>query len=322
MRPLLTSYLTLFSNSCRCAVFSYTPLNYTNPNNEYKIAQYDPIRAPVMYTVIPNGLVQYSTAGDFDGNFPRALNTTYICNASALTPFIVSYNSAQVPHPVGGLQRIYQLLIQTSVVCGAPYQPVTGCAFGPVNLNPLVGTTVVGSYNGATYQAAPCSAVHASQTSGCTGQVCQTGYPLSYYDPLNTQWTQSDTGLVQFNQDGVFCGTSFARATTIRYVCNAGATTPSMSYAVEDPVCEHSHHTSQRPLRQCSLFGIRPLTHRVTCAAHLFAGMSLHYRHPDVARLQPDIADPLPCESRCGLDLGVRPVRWRRLPAGCRGADR
>ena len=91
-----------------------------------------------------------------------------------------------------------------------------------------------------SFSAAPCSTVHASQTSGCTGQVCQTGYPLSYYDPLNTQWTLSDTGLVQFNQDGVYCGTSFARATTIRYVCNAAAITPSMSNAVEDPECHYT----------------------------------------------------------------------------------
>jgi len=189
-----------------------------------------------MYTVIPNGLIQFSAAGDFDGNFPRALNTTYICNAAATTPYISSYSSAQVDHPVGGQQRIYQLVVQTSVVCGAPFQPQP-CGYGPINLSGLVGTTVSGSYNGATYYAAPCSTVHASQTGGCTGQVCQSGYPQSYYDPLNTVWTLSDTGLVQFNQDGVFCGTSFARATSIRYVCNAGATTPYMSYAVEDPVC-------------------------------------------------------------------------------------
>ena len=218
---------------------AYTPLNFTNPSNEYKIAQYDPIRAPVSYTVIPGGLVQYSAAGDFDGNFPRALNTTYICDASATTPFISSYSSVTVPHPVGGDQRVYQLVVHTSVVCGAPFQKQQ-CGYGGVDLSGLVGTTVSGSYNGATWFVAPCSAVHASQTGGCTGQVCQSGYPMSYYDPLNTQWTLSDTGLVQFNQDGVFCGTSFARATTIRYVCNAGATTPSLSYAVEDPVCHYT----------------------------------------------------------------------------------
>ena len=193
----------------------------------------------MLYTVIPNGLVQYSAAGDFAGNFPRALNTTYICNASASTPFIQSYTSAGVAQAVGGNQQVYQLVVQTSVVCGAPYQPQP-CGYGPINLSGLVGTTVTGTYAGATYFAAPCSTVHASQTSGCTGQVCESGYPMSYYNPLNTQWTQSDTGLVQFNQDGVYCGTSFARATTIRYVCDASATTPVLSYAVEDPVCHYT----------------------------------------------------------------------------------
>ena len=129
---------------------AYTPLNYTNPNNEYKIAQYDPIRSSVMYTVIPNGLVQYSTAGDFDGNFPRALNTTYLCDPTATTPYIQSYTSAQAPHPVGGLQRTYQLVVVTSVVCGAPYQAQT-CSYGPINLSGLVGQTVSGYYSGATY---------------------------------------------------------------------------------------------------------------------------------------------------------------------------
>ena len=227
---------------CCRLLCSYTPLNFTNPNNEYKIAQYDPIRAPVMYTVIPNGLIQYSAAGDYNGNYPRALNTTYVCNSAATTPVITSYSLTQPPGPAAtndGPITIYQLTVQTNVVCGAPYQPQQ-CGFGSINLSPLVGTTVSGNYNGATYFTAPCSTVHAASTGGCTGQVCQSGYPLSYYDPLNTQWTLSDTGLIQFNQDGVFCGTSFARATTIRYVCNAAATTPSLTYAVEDPVCHYT----------------------------------------------------------------------------------
>lgn len=135
---------------------AYTPLNYTNPSNEYKIAQYDPIRSPVLYTVTSNGLIQYSAAGDYAGNYPRALNTTYICNAAATTPIIVSYSAVQVPHPAGGSQLVYQMIVQTSVVCGAPYQPQQ-CGYGNINLGGLVGTTVSGKYNGYTYFAAPVS---------------------------------------------------------------------------------------------------------------------------------------------------------------------
>ena len=215
---------------------AYTPLNYANPTNEYKIAQYDPVRAPVYYTVIPNGLVQYSAAGDFNNGYPRALNTTYICNTAATTPYITSYNSAQLTLP-GGQQQLYQLVVQTSVVCGAPFQKQQ-CGYNGIDLSGLVGQTLSGYYSGANYNVAPCSTVHASASYGCTGQVCQTGYPLSYYDPLNTVWTQADYGLVQFNQDGVYCGTSFARASTIRYMCNPSATTAYLSNAGEGPVCK------------------------------------------------------------------------------------
>ena len=228
---------------------AYTPLNYQNPSNEYKIAQYDPVRAPVFYTIIANGLVQYSAAGDFTGDYPRALNTTYICNPAATTPVITSYTSASVQQPSspasGSYQQVYQLVVQTSVVCGAPYQPQQ-CGANGINLSPLAGITLTGTFNGASWQVAPCGTVHASATNGCTGQVCQGGYPMSYYDPTNTQWTLADNGLVQFNQDGVYCGSSFARATNIRYLCDASATTPYLSNAVEDPVCHYTLtiHTS------------------------------------------------------------------------------
>ena len=152
-------------------------------------------------------------------------------------PIITSYTSQDIPQPAspaaGSFQTVYQLVVQTSVVCGAPFQKPQCGAFG-INLSGLVGTTL-GPVNG--YYVAPCSSVHASATYGCTGQVCQYGYPQSYYSPAATTWTQSDTGLVQFSQDGVYCGTSFARATTINYICTPSATTPYLGNAVEDPEC-------------------------------------------------------------------------------------
>ena len=209
--------------------------------NSYRIAVYDPVRSPVSYTLIPNGLTQYSASGDSTGNYPRALNVTYVCNAAATTPYITSYSSVSIPQPTapaaGSYQTLYQLVVQTSVVCGAAFQKQP-CGANGFDLSSLVGTTLGGNYNGAYYTVAPCSSVIASATNGCTGQACQSGYPLSYYDPAGAKWTTADYGLIQQTQDGVFCGTAFARATTIRFICNPSATTPYLSNAGEGPVCQ------------------------------------------------------------------------------------
>ena len=217
-------------------------LNYTNPSNSYQIAVYDPARSPVTYTQISNGLTQYYMDGAYNGGYPRAVNITYTCSAAATTPYITSYDNQQVITPgiSGNFVTLYQVAVTTAAVCGAPFQSRT-CGTSVYNLTSLVGNVI--SYvdaAGVQYWVAPCGQVDVVEAAGCTGQVCQNGYILSYYTPSVTTWIPADNGVLAVTADGQSCGSYGPRVTTIRYTCNATATTPIISSVGEAPACKYT----------------------------------------------------------------------------------
>ena len=224
---------------------AYTPLNYTNPQNSYQIAVYDPARSPVTYTLISNGLVQSYVDGAYNGGNPRSVNITYQCNAAATTPIIMSYGNQQVYLPANqDFVTAYNMVVQTSAVCGTAFTFVAQtCGTTTYNLNSLAGQTLsyVDTASGYTYWVNPCGLVDAVDASGCTGQVCQSGgYTLSTYAPSLTQWYPADNGVVAWTQDGVICNNLGYRTTQIRYICNASATTPVIISAGEEPECRYT----------------------------------------------------------------------------------
>lgn len=99
--------------------YAYPPLS-TPPSNDYDLARYDPIRAPITYTVLPNGVQQTHVDGDYCGdsvNIPRTVSIAYVCDATATTPVVTSYNSTNC---------VYNITVATSVTCGTPFSTPTG----------------------------------------------------------------------------------------------------------------------------------------------------------------------------------------------------
>ena len=222
---------------------AYTPLNYANPQNSYQIGVYDPARAPVTYTLIPNGLTQYYQSGAYNGGFPRAVNATFTCNTAATTPYITSYNSASlyVPGSTSQYTQLYQIAVQTSAVCGPAFQISRSCGTATYNLSSLIGQQL-SIYDGTqyTYYLSPCGQVDVEDAGGCVGQVCQNQYTLSQYSPSLTTYVPADNGVLAITADGQFCSNIGPRQTTIRYICNSGASTPFISQWSEEPACRYT----------------------------------------------------------------------------------
>ena len=221
------------NSSCQAGPNSESSVCEVYYGGAYSIGVYDPSRAPVTYTLIPGGLVQYYADGAFNNGYPRAMNITYTCSAAATTPFLTYYTNVQVPYQ-GGVVLTYQVGVTTAAVCGTPFTYRTTCGTSVYNLNSLVGTVLTYSANSATtYYVNPCGQVNVPDAYGCTGQVCQNGYILSYYTPSATTWIPADNGVVALTQDGQICYNGVPRTTYIRYICSAAATTPVIVSASE-----------------------------------------------------------------------------------------
>ena len=62
---------------------------YVNGGGSYLLAEYDPVHAPITYTILPNGLQQTWRDGAYCGNNDntlRVVNVNYLCSSTATTP--------------------------------------------------------------------------------------------------------------------------------------------------------------------------------------------------------------------------------------------
>lgn len=207
-------------------------LNYTNPQGDYNLATYLPGSAPIRYTLLSNGVQQTHIDGWSCGAFVRVVSINYVCDATYPTAAVTSY---QVNNCV------YNITVSTAAVCATPYaNTYATCAGAGYDLSKTVAGVEMSAYiNGATWITRPCAQVAGafSLTLGCNGQVCQTGYNLSYFD-TSAQWYAADNGVVQITQTGQLCG-SANRWTVLRFVCNILAVTPYISDAGEEPSCHY-----------------------------------------------------------------------------------
>ena len=116
------------------------------------------------------------------------------------------------------------------------------CGVGSLSVAGLTGRTLTGVFNNYPYTVNPCSVVSGVQGIVCTGQVCQGNIVLSRYSTAataNVTWMAADNGLVQFSQNGDMCGGDGPRQNTLRFVCNAAATTAYISDVEELSTCHY-----------------------------------------------------------------------------------
>ena len=227
---------TVMNASCGSAAaasvcYAYTPLNYTNPNNDYNLANYLPGSAPIRYTLLTDGVQQTHIDGWYCGSFVRVVSINYVCDASATTAVVTSYSTNNC---------VYNITINTAAVCTAAYTTVySTCAGAGYDLSKSVAGVQM-SYTvsgGPTYVINTCGEASGPVTLGCTGQVCQTGFNLSYFDDT-VQWYAADNGVLQISQTGQLCGNA-DRWVVLRFVCSILATTPYISDAGEEPSCHY-----------------------------------------------------------------------------------
>ena len=172
--------------------------------------------------------------GGYCNSFVRVVSINYVCDATAIAAVVTNYQTNNC---------IYNITINTAAVCPAAYgNAFSTCKGAGYDLSQSVaGVEMSITLSGGTvYTVNPCSNVSGtySLTYGCGGQVCQTGYPLSYFDST-AQWTPADNGVVQISQTGVLCGTGANRWTVLRFVCSPLTATPYISDAGEEPACHY-----------------------------------------------------------------------------------
>ena len=253
---------TVYNASCAginaAVCYAYAPLNFDNPSNDFNLATWSPISAPIRYTLLSNGIQQTHMDGAYCGNNPRTVIISYICDTTAITPNVTFYNTVN-----DGNTCTYSITINTNKVCTAAYSnPFAGCGGAGYDLSQSVAGVEMtyiqnddGQYNQFTVN--PCSSVAGlnSFTRGCTGQACQPGISLSYYNS-SARWYAADNGVIQFTQNGQECNGEF-RSTILRFVCNVLATTPYISEGGEQPGCQQQQHHSieinPRPLHPLPL---------------------------------------------------------------------
>ena len=225
-----------FNNAGAASIcYAYSPLNFTNPNNDYNLAQYVPGSAPVRYTLLSNpaGVQQTYIDGAYCGSVVRVVSVNYVCNASATTPFVSLYTVSGV--------CVYNITVQTSAVCVTAYATTyTTCTGAGYDLSKSLAGVQLSINAGYTYTINVCGSIGgtANGIGSCNGQVCQSGTNLSLFIPSQVQWYPSDTGVVQISQNGQSCNGA-NRWTILRFVCSPLTTVPFISDAGEEPSCHY-----------------------------------------------------------------------------------
>ena len=247
------------SNVGASVCYAYSPINLTNPSNDYNLATWYPATAPIRYTLLSNGISQQHNDGWYCGSFVRNVTINYICNSAATSAYVSSLSQDAVN------SCIYTITVQTSVVCSTAYtNTFASCGGAGYDLSQSVAGVELSFLQNddnqyALYTINTCSSVAGrfGLTLGCNAQVCQTGYNLSYYD-TTAKWIPADNGVLQVTQNGQACGSS-PRFVTLRFVCNILSVTPVIIESGEEPACQSAWtlpHT----------FHIRPT---VSCRSHL-----------------------------------------------------
>jgi len=126
--------------------YAYLPL-VVPPSNDYDIANFDPVHAPITYTLLSNGVMATHVDGAYCGsavNIPRTVYISYICDASKAQATVTNYTS-------GNCQ--YNVTVATQVVCSAPYTTGgvsnSGGGGGSSLSNGAIAGIVIGSVVGA-----------------------------------------------------------------------------------------------------------------------------------------------------------------------------
>ena len=124
------------------------------------------------------------------------------------------------------------LLVLLCLSCVLSSSIAQTCSFAGLDVSSLSGKSLVGVFGGLPYTVNPCSTVSGVTGISCSGQACQGNVVLSRYSTAanaNISWTVADNGLVQRSQNGDLCGGNGPQQTTLRFVCNAAATTAYIS---------------------------------------------------------------------------------------------
>ena len=219
---------TAGSNAGASVCQAYLPLT---PSNAFSLASWNPPSAAVRYTLLSNGILQTHTDGQsFCGGTVRTVNIFYTCLATATTPIVGSFSTTGT--------CVHNVTIQTAVVCGTPFVPT--CKANGYDLTSIASTTISAYIDNIYWSVSACGNVSAPLYPACQGQICQGGTTVSSYDPAAVVWTNADNGLVQQIQNGDSCGGDGYREGSLRFVCNAAATTPILTQAGEEPTCHYT----------------------------------------------------------------------------------
>ena len=193
--------------------------------------------------------LQDGTSCGGTGGTDREGTIVYLCNPTALTPYISSLLEITTCN--------YQAIIQTAAICSQV--PSTGfstavgtsiissqCGGGIYDLNPINRADIVGYSSGSYWGIRPCGTLALRNCSGYSNiSVCQfspgNGFVAATYTPalIPTVYQYLAPGVVsQILQDGAACG-SQSRLTNITFYCNALATTPLFISAYEYITCHY-----------------------------------------------------------------------------------
>jgi len=126
-------------NASLCYVYSPQTLP---PSNDWLIAVYDPVLAPVKYQVASNGLYQTLEDGGYctDGGVstPRVVNIFYQCVSGANPATITSYTVSNC---------VYTVTVATTVTCGKPFHHggsgLSGGAIAGIVIGVVVGVLLI-----------------------------------------------------------------------------------------------------------------------------------------------------------------------------------
>ena len=113
------------------------------------------------------------------------------------------------------------------------------CSGAGFDVSGLTGRTLTYNFGGYPWTVNPCGQVSGVPGITCGAQVCQGNVKVSTFSPAAVQWVAADNGLVQISQNGDLCGGDGPRQSTLRFVCNAAATTAYISDAQELPTCHY-----------------------------------------------------------------------------------
>lgn len=228
------------------------------------ISYYEP--SLVNWYAIPNGVNLEVQNGDDSGcEGPRESDINFICNATQLTPRLVSVTEPTECH--------YRAIVHTAAACtrNTTFQPGVGDAFtstvcggGAYDLTSLNGadiTAMVGDYN---WTIRVCGLVSnqlcaAAQPVSICQQQGDSVYKLADYTNDLPLYELNSNGMNMSLESGEPCGGLGNRTTQVVFECDVTATTPVLLAETEYYTCEYRF--TVRTTAVCGApFQIRPVS--------------------------------------------------------------